>query len=86
MTYERRRGSESGTSKNVNDLQKSEREKALEKKLSLLENSVAVLEEKQKLVLQYCFDIEGTHFSIFYKLHNLIRSDSLERKNVICAT
>ena len=49
-----------------------------------MEKFVVRLEEKIELLVQCCYNIEGTDFSTFDKLHPLIRSDSLERKCEEC--
>ena len=65
--------------KKVNNLEKSEREKCLEAKVSALEKFVVRLEEKLELLEHEDKGIEETDFSTFDKLHALVRSDSLKR-------
>ena len=56
------------------------REKALEDKVISLEKLVVRLEEKLELLAQENYGIEATDYSTFDKFHQLVRSDSLERK------
>ena len=65
--------------KKVNNLEKSEREKCLEAKVSALEKFVVRLEEKLELLEHEDKAIEETDLSTFDKLHTLVGSDLLKR-------